>query len=393
MSRPGHWPSPEGLQVLRIALLEGEPVERGWRGLRPRFDLDRLDEGSTRLIPLLERNLRRHGLENPWSDRMRGVYRYWWAHNQLLLGRLGVLLRALDMEAVPTLVLKGVGVSARYYGDAGLRPMNDADLMVPRTRVRQVLDLSAGLGLTPEARVDEQFMRMRHGVSLRDAGGSTIDLHWAIHEDDCRPGIDDRAWETAVPVEVAGVTTRMLAPAPLLLHACAHGSKWAADPGIRWVADSTLIISAGDIDWDALVREAQERRFVVRVRSCLSYLRSALGAPVPAHVLQRLAEAPVSLFERIEYQVRVRRHERLGELPRYWFAYLRTSDEGRGRDPLAFGRYLQYAWGLESVRAVPAAAARRAIARLLGQAVPNYARRGPRRKADGTLTVPPSRGA
>jgi hypothetical protein len=377
VSRPGHWPTPDGVRILRVALLEGEEVERGWATLRPRFDLDTLDEGSARLVPLLERNLRKHGLENPWADRMRGVYRYWWAHNQLLLGRLAAFLRALEDAGVPTIVLKGVAVGTRYYGDPGLRPMNDADVLVPRSRVPQVLALTERLGLTPEARVDAEFVRLRHGVSLRDAGGNTIDLHWAIHEDDCRPGADDRAWETAAPVEVAGVSTHMLAPAPLLLHACAHGSKWAADPGIRWIADSTLIIRAGDVDWTELVREAEDRRFVVRLRSCLGLLGSALGVVVPEETVQRLADAPVTAFERIEHRLRVRRYATLGELPRYWFAYLRTRDE-RGVDPRAFARYLQHAWGLSSARAVPAAAARRAAARLAGRGYTPPVARGPR---------------
>jgi hypothetical protein len=353
-------------------------VVRTWEELLPRFDLDSLDEGSTRLVPLLERNLRRHGLKNPWEDRMRGVYRYWWAHNQLLLRRLGALLAALEAANVATLVLKGAALSARYYGDPGLRPMNDADVLVPRARVGDVLPLAGRLGLTPEARVDEGFVRLRHGVSLRDAAGNTLDLHWAIHEDDCRPGADAHAWETAVPVEVAGVSTRILAPAPLLLHACAHGAKWATDPGLRWIADAMVIIRGGDVVWEDVVREAADRRFVVRIRSCLAYLRAALGAPVPGEVMARLSAAPVTLFERLEHQVRVRRHDRLGELPRYWFGYLRARDGQGDVDALGFARYLQYAWGLEGIGDVPNAAVRRAAERLRGARSPVPQPRGPR---------------
>jgi hypothetical protein len=376
MKRPGHWPTPIGLAILRVALLEGDPVVRGWRELAAQFDLDSLDEGSTRLVPLLERNLQRHQLENPWRDRMRGVYRYWWAHNQLLLRRLGALLSALDSAGVPTLVLKGAAVATRYYEDPALRPMNDADVLVPRSRVREALSVARRLHLEPEFRVNDQLVRLRHGVSLRDSGGNTIDLHWAIHEDDMRPDADDHAWRTAIPVEISGVSTLMLAPSPLLVHACAHGAKWAADPAVRWVADAALIIRKGDVAWDEVVREAKDRRFTVRTRSCLAYLRAALGAPVPDDVLDRLAAVPVSVFERIEHQVRVRRHDHLGELPRYWFAFQRSGKGGL--NALQFASYLQYAWGLPTVRTVPAAAIRRAAGRLNGRRSPVARPRGPR---------------
>jgi hypothetical protein len=307
---------------------------------------------------------------------MRGVYRYWWAHNQLLLRQLGRLLSSLTGAGVPTIVLKGAALAPRYYDDPGLRPMNDADVLVPHGRVREALAEAALLGLHAEGRVDNRFIRVRHGVSLRDSTGNTIDLHWAIHEDDVRPGADERAWETAVPIEIAGVATRMLAPAPLLLHACAHGAKWARDPAVRWVADAFLIIRAGEVDWEELVDDAVARHFTVRMRSCLSYLRVALDAAVPDSVIDRLSSSPVSVFERLEHQVRIRRRDRLGELPRYVLGYLRNSDDERGL--LGFVRYLQYAWNLDDVRAVPSAAVRRAAARLRGRRAASVAPRGPR---------------
>jgi len=162
---------------------------------------------------------------------------------------------------------------------------------------------------------------------------------------------------------VDGVATRMLAPAPMLLHSLATGAKWAADPAVRWVADATLIVRRGDVDWDAFAAEVARRRMEVRSRACLTYLNAALRVPVPERHRAMPSDGRTRLAERLEHQLRTRRHEHLGELPRYWFAWARTAPDA-WRDVPGFVDYLRCAWGLPTVREVPKAAARRAYSRV-----------------------------
>ena len=363
MSRPGHWPSPTALWILRAALLDGEASDRAWRHVATTADIDTIDPDAARLLPLLQPKAERLGVENPWRDRVRGVYRYWWAHDQLLIRDCARAVAELEGVGISTLVLKGVPLVLVYYGDPGLRPMSDIDVLVRPEASQRALRTLAGLGWLPERRVDDLYLRYLHGVSLHDSSGRTLDLHWSIHEEDVRAGADDDAWTTAVPIDVAGVPTRMLAPASLLVHALASGAKWAADPAARWLPDATLIVRRGDVDWDAFISEVGRRRFVVRTRSCLKYLRLALGVRVPEDVAVRLGGLPVSDFERLEHQIRTHNHARLGELPRYWLAWARTSPHS-WRDVAGFARYLRCAWDLPSPIAVPRAAAARALWRL-----------------------------
>ena len=206
-------------------------------------------------------------------------------------------------------------------------------------------------------------MRALHGVSLHRAADRTIDLHWAIHEDDVRPDADEAVWQTALPFAFGGTNSLMPAPATLLMHALAGGAKWAADPQVRWLADATVIIRRGDVDWDAFVDDVERRRFVVRVRSCLAYLRVALGVTVPSSVEKRLDALPVSRFQRIEHRVRTQPQPLLGELPRYWLAWVRSSPNA-WQDLAGFGSYLRSTWDLPSWGSLPAAATRRVLWRL-----------------------------
>ncbi|MCA1552816.1 MAG: nucleotidyltransferase family protein, partial [Chloroflexi bacterium] len=92
-------------------MLHDEPAREAWREYRTALDLDHIDHGSQRLLPLLYRNLLALGIDDPLLTRIKGVYRYHWLRNQLQLQFLATLLRALDESGVPVLVLKGAALA------------------------------------------------------------------------------------------------------------------------------------------------------------------------------------------------------------------------------------------------------------------------------------------
>ncbi len=363
MRRPGFWPSRAALALLRAALWDTDDAARAWRHALATTDLDTLDPGALRLLPLVQRNVQRLGLENPWESRLHGVQRYWWAHNRLLVRLCSQALAALRDAGHETLVLKGVPLGLAYYGDVALRPMSDFDILVRRSDAPSALVALSRLGWSPERRVDDTYFRLRHGVSLHDPTGRTLDFHWSIHEEDVGPHADDEAWASSVPLDVEGVPTRMLAPAPMLVHSLATGAKWAADPAVRWVADATLIVRRGDVDWVAFASEVARRRMVVRSRASLSYLQVAMRVTVPEQLTDVGDDEGARLAERLEHQIRTRRHDHLGELPRYWFAWARTAPDA-WQDVPGFVDYLRCAWDLPAVDDVPKAVVRRAYWRL-----------------------------
>ena len=86
-------PSPTQLLLLQASLWRGERAFSAWTEWRHREpDLDTLDEGSYRLLPLLYRNLGPELAGNPDAGRLKGVYRRSWAANQfgLRVGRKAI---------------------------------------------------------------------------------------------------------------------------------------------------------------------------------------------------------------------------------------------------------------------------------------------------------------
>jgi hypothetical protein len=365
-SERGHlWPTAEQELLLRACLLRDQTGLKNYREWASRVDVEALDYGSFRMLPLLYRNLQRLGLETSALDKFKGAYRQTHYQNKLAFHRVGALLDLLARAGIATLVLKGAALIPLYYGEAGVRPMADFDLVVRpeqalatiRLLERSGWERDPGLPLTPG------FISTQYSWHFSLPAAAELDLHWYIFDQCCYPDADTESWESSVPVEIEGFPTRALNPTDQLLHTCVHGAEWNPVPPLRWIADAMTILdrAAGQIDWQRLLRQAQQRRLVPAVRDTLAYLQARLGAPVPDAVLSDLRDIPVSLIERVEYRSRTSPPGNFPSLRKICFAYLRY----RRRTPvkgyrrlIAFPRYLQARWGASGLWQIPVTGAR-----------------------------------
>jgi len=86
-------------------------------------DLQKLDEGSVRLLPALYLRLAAAGIDHPWLPIMRGWYRRSLYRNRVIVHRGLALVKDLEQQGVASLLLKGCPLGMLYYGDLGARPM------------------------------------------------------------------------------------------------------------------------------------------------------------------------------------------------------------------------------------------------------------------------------
>ena len=317
-TRVSPWPAGEQANLLAAALLSGPAALDAWRAWRAAADLDRLDQASFRLVPLLARNLDRQRVEDDWTPRLRGIHRRAWCANQVLFRRLSTVLATLGSAGIRTMVLKGAALAEQAYGDLGARPMSDLDVLVPTADFPRALGVLAGAGwITSPAWIAEcaadpvRFRSRQHAVGMRTAGdaGSVLDLHqdvFRVYRQYQVPVPESRLWDASEPCEFHGVATRRLAPHHLLLHVCFHGLQSQVSAPLRWIPDADRLIRARerDLDWRALLADARDLQIVDVLREALPYLAATFGTPVPAHVLDAVRGEPVALVERLERPLR-----------------------------------------------------------------------------------------
>ncbi len=286
------WPKP-GQELLLRALADPDPVAaRGaYRAWREGTDLESLDAGSQSLMPLLLVRLKELGVDDEFLPRAKGAYRHHFCRGQLQTRAAMPGVDALLSKGIPLVALKGWALLPFYDDDVAQRPMSDVDLLVPRARALEAVDLllAGGWQLPPwQPRADfERSMRKVHGAGLRK-GHAEIDVHWASLLEDNAEHADDELWARAERRSLLGRELLVPDATSLLFHGCVHGSRWSPRSSIVWVPDALRVLARANIDWPRLVRHARDRYLQLPLRETLRFLKERLGAPVPDEVLDAL---------------------------------------------------------------------------------------------------------
>lgn len=362
--------------LLRAALMSGPAALDAWRAFQTLVAFDDIDGGSRRLLPLVHRNLRDRITDEPAALRLRESYLRTWHANRLAFEALAPVLDALRRAGIRAMLLKGAALAVRYYGDAGLRPMADCDVMVPADQAGQAAEVLMALGWTawPE-RAPSQFTAASqwfvHAWHFAGAGRQHLDLHWHLGPECCNAAADEDFWAAAVPFVLNRQDVWLLAPCDQLFHVCLHGAEASTVPPLRWVADAIVILRTPDasIDWHRLLRLAATHRVVRPLELTLGYLRAHHEAPVPAWVLEALGDLPQARIEAFEFRNRNRPPpvaETFDGLLRWWGRVWWRHVDAVGLPAAVAGLplMLQEAWGLDSPWAVPGEATTRLWRRL-----------------------------
>ncbi len=357
----GFFPGREQELLLRAALLAGEPARQAWEEWWRATDLDRLDPGSFRLLPLLFANLKRLGIEGPLLPRIKGVYRHFWYRNQLFFHQMAGLLEALQRADIPVLLLKGGALALLYYSDPSQRPMADLDLLIrPADRPRALAFLHEK-GWTPiyfQAfdELSPSYLSCVTGHGFRHEKVGELDLHWYLLSTCSTGSADAGLWERAVDLDFRGVRCRSLGPTDMLFHICTHGAAWNDIPPIRWAADASLILqrASGAIDWSLLVKLARDQERIPALRDTLGYLRERLDAQVPAAVLDELRALPVPPALEKEYLAQQLPLSQRSPFLELWLAFRQyrrwLAREGVAGGPITYLRVLQHTAKRRSLR-------------------------------------------
>lgn len=336
-------PTPAQEQLLQACLLPEAPAQAAcaWAAHTAPHTASLLSDAATwRLLPLLWSRWRRwphtgeaaaaHALV---AESLAEVKRTW-LENHRRLKAANALAEQLAAVGVPVMLVKGLPLALQAYGDLGLRPMGDFDLVVPFAQVQPALQVLAASGWRPlptplkhssgeegEAALppwalqprplqafDALFLQVRHSHGFRHASGLEADLHWFVFQGHCDPGVDEGIWRGAAALASVNrapgcqPSPLLLVPDPAdhLLLVLSHAARWDVVPAVRWLADAALLLRAAPtLDWDRLRLEARRRRLTAVVAPMLALLQEQAQAAVPSAVVRELAEVRRSRRERL----------------------------------------------------------------------------------------------
>lgn len=234
-------------------------------------------------------------------DQLKQTYLSNVARNLYFQDELRRALDALKAQNIPVIVLKGAALAESVYGDIGLRPMVDLDLLVRQEDADSAWSIIEGVGYRPS--VDERVQKeMRaSGRQLAALVGLrkpvVIEIHAHIVEVDSPLRFDIGGfWDRALVTNLGGRQTLTLGPEDLLTHLAINFFKdrrfysYSALGQLCDIAEVTRSY-AGQINWSALTGQITHDNLRSPVFLGIYLAQHLLGAGVPDQILRQLEPA------------------------------------------------------------------------------------------------------
>ncbi len=289
--------------LLQAALFSDETAEDAFSQWRSTVELDHIDGGSFRLLPLLSRSLELWGDIHPSLDRIRGVYRRSVYTSTMLRVMAGSVINELEQSGVCPVVINGSAIAHLAYDDSATRPLGDVDLFVTPPELIAALAILEDLGFRSAAsRHDvERGASTVFGAALSRGPAEKLRLHTSLRGFGLDPNFDQRALKRT-SVRPVGHVRRTLDPTDHLLRTLINAPQPRAVPNCRWAADVICLVrNAGPIEWPRLVDDAYTLGLIRGVGEALTYLERNLRLRLPADVRQALDAKRMSPVDRLQH--------------------------------------------------------------------------------------------
>jgi hypothetical protein len=204
------------------------------------------------------------------------------------------LFRVLDRFAalgIGVLPTKGPVLSARCYGDPGLRQYTDLDLVLRDADIERATEAMMALHYEPKVplkaihagKIPGEYVFSQSDTKL------LVELHtertFRYHP---KPLSVEKLFERQARVRFDGHDVPSLSTEDELILICIHGAKhfWER---LMWIADVAALVTRQSVDWDRAVSAVHEVQAERMLHVGLLLAMNVTGARLPAKVIDELS--------------------------------------------------------------------------------------------------------
>ena len=238
--------------------------------------------------------------------RFQNTYQSILRNNILLSSETDRLIDLLTSRGIEVIPLKGTVTSELIFGDIGLYPSGDIDILVPMKDISMVQETleAEGYHLNDQAFNEhkEFFLQELYHISL-SSSRFTVEPHWNLFMR-YFTAPPEFWWEESVPVSLGGRRYRFLSPERNILYTSFRNFCKGFTP-LRFLVLTAAIIShyKDEIDWEKLFGYAGTFHFEHVLRVNLKLCRDFLDAPVPSQYARIKGQRITMLYRLITKMV------------------------------------------------------------------------------------------
>jgi hypothetical protein len=265
-----------------------------WQILRERARVEGLDAllfahaDEAGLLPIIPADV---------LEALMAAYRTNWIWNRRLRGEQRRVVSAILARGIDVVVVKGVTLAERYYGEIALRPVGDIDLLVRPEDAEECGHILTGIGYTayPGREKPLQWHALVNRALAFHNADYTIDVHWALASLPPYVASFPRAelWGCVEDRAPDGQSAKCLSTADELRFLCYHYAAQHREQRLIWLVDIAEILRALPPmwSWQQFVADTIARRLATPVAVALDRVQHILDVKIPANVLSELTAA------------------------------------------------------------------------------------------------------
>ena len=249
------------------------------------------------VTPLIARNLDTNGfstqIPQPYLDQLKHGYNSTLYRNVILSAELANVLSAFSHHGIAVIPLKGTILAEILYGNPALRTVVDMDILVHPVDVSLAGSLLVELGykqLMPQQIWDHPFHEVPY--CKQASFPLFIELHWDLDDRKLVAIPEQEIWHRAQPLQLQGISTKVLSPEDNLLFLANHLVKQEMH-FLKSLGDISELLKKYDavLDWDYIVESAHSWQIEAAVYYSLRQAADLLEAPMPISYLEVLKPA------------------------------------------------------------------------------------------------------
>jgi hypothetical protein len=184
----------------------------------------------------------------------------------------------LTRENIPYIALKGAYLAYHAYPQAGLRPLRDLDVLVPKEQVLAAYKVLIEAGLTRiddyQGNLDAAMLAYHQLPPLRSASKQVnVELHFRLNHDLLHTDLSEVPgfWERCIKAPLNQEQITYESPTDLLLHMIFHAVyDHKFDNGPLLLSDLAFLMTTQPIDWHLFWTLAQQGK---QTRGCILALK------------------------------------------------------------------------------------------------------------------------
>jgi hypothetical protein len=205
-------------------------------------------------------------------------------------------LQGAGIEAVP---LKGAVLATGVYGDIGLRPFSDIDLLIRREHLAEAESVVQRLGYEPEVLIPaayrERWMEQQCELTFRRAGMSRVELHWDIAHPHftLKTGVE-KFWSRLRRAQIGDASVPDLSEQDLLFTLIVHGTRHAWSR-LMWLVDvAEMLRTSREIDWQLFAKNAEEDGATRMLATSLVLAKNGFDVSLPSEAMAWAYSDPIA---------------------------------------------------------------------------------------------------